>query len=138
MSFDLLGDVNYLAALVAAVVWFILGAIWYAPPVFGRPWQRAIGLETVEGPNPMVFVVTFVVYLVTTVALAMLAAATGTDTLAEGLVLGVVTGVGFAVALTAVGAVYEPKPNRGTWFWITGVYNLLAYVVVAIILALWP
>ncbi|MGH2725117.1 MAG: DUF1761 domain-containing protein [Actinomycetota bacterium] len=138
MSFDLLGDVNYVAVLVAAVAWFILGGIWYAPPVLGRAWQRAIGMETVSGANPLVFLATLVIYFVTAVAIAMLAVATDTGTVGEAVVLGIVTGVGFAVALTAVGAAYEPKPNRGAWFWITGIFNLLGYTLVAIILALWP
>ena len=40
MTLDGLGDLNWLAVLVAALVYFILGAIWYAPPIFGRAWMR--------------------------------------------------------------------------------------------------
>lgn len=35
MSFDVLGDLNWLAVVVAAIAYFALGALWYAPPVFG-------------------------------------------------------------------------------------------------------
>ena len=36
MSFDALGDLNWLAVIVAAIAYFALGAIWFAPPVFGK------------------------------------------------------------------------------------------------------
>jgi len=39
MSFDVSSDVNYLAAIVAAIAWFALGAIWYMPAVMGRAWM---------------------------------------------------------------------------------------------------
>lgn len=43
MSFDLLGDLNWLAVLVAALAYFAVGALWYAPPVFGKTWAAAGG-----------------------------------------------------------------------------------------------
>jgi hypothetical protein len=139
MSFDVLGDVNYLAVLVATIVWFVLGAVWYAQPVFGRMWMRSLGIEMPEGfrPNPLIFVGTFVAYFVTALALAMLARATESDGLGEGIVLGLVTGVGLALMLLAAGALYERKPEPGVWFGINGIYNLIAYVLVAIVVTVW-
>jgi Protein of unknown function (DUF1761) len=37
--------VNYLAVLVAAVVVFVLGWLWYSPLLFYKPWMRARGLD---------------------------------------------------------------------------------------------
>ena len=114
MSFDVWSDVNYLAAIVAAIVWFALGAIWYMPAVMGRAWMHSAGIEMPEGyrPNPMIFVVTFVAYLITAVATAMLARATGSETLGEGIVLGFVIAIGFALTLSAISALYDRRPNR--------------------------
>jgi hypothetical protein len=139
MSFDVLGDVNYLAVLVATIAWFALGAIWYAQPVFGRMWMRSLGIQMPEGfrPNPMLFVGTFVAYFVTALSLAMLARATGSVTVGEGIVLGVVTGAGLALMLLAVGALYERKPEPGVWFGINGIFNLIAYLLVAVIVTVW-
>jgi hypothetical protein len=139
MSFDVLEDVNYLAALVAGIAWFVVGALWYAPPVLGNLWMRASGIEMQEGfrPNPMVFVGSLVAYVVAAIAMAMLAVATGSDTFAEGFVLGIVTGVGFAVTLAAVGAIYDRRPQPGVWFAITALYNLIGFVVVAVIVSIW-
>jgi Protein of unknown function (DUF1761) len=139
MSFDVLEEVNYLAAIVAAVAWFVAGAIWYAPPVLGKAWMRAGGIEMPEGfrPNPLVFVGTFVAYLVTAIAMAMLARATGSTTFGDGIVLGLVTGVGFALALTAIGVIYDRKPQPGAWFALNGLFNLIGFVLVAVIVTVW-
>lgn len=139
MSFDLLGDVNYLAVVVAALAWFAIGSVWYLPPVMGRAWMRSAGIEMPEGfrPNPLLFVGTLVAYLVTAVAAAMLARATGSDTFGQGMRLGIVTGVGFALTITAVGALYERKPEPGTWFAINGAFNFIGYIVVAVIVTVW-
>lgn len=37
-------EINYLAVLVAAVVQFIVGAIWYMP-LFGKAWGEMFGFE---------------------------------------------------------------------------------------------
>jgi hypothetical protein len=38
-----LNEINYLAVIVAAVVAFGLGALWYAPPVLGKRWMQLTG-----------------------------------------------------------------------------------------------
>ena len=49
MSFDILSDLNWLAVLVAALAYFAIGAVWYAPFLFGNAWAAAGGLPT---PDP--------------------------------------------------------------------------------------
>ena len=39
---------NIWAILVAAIVAFALGALWFSPPVFGKVWQRANGFGAGE------------------------------------------------------------------------------------------
>ena len=41
MTFGFLSDLNCLAALVAALAYFAVGAVWYALGVFGRTWAAA-------------------------------------------------------------------------------------------------
>lgn len=40
-------DVNWLAVVVAALIPMALGALWYSPRLFARPWLAATG-RTVE------------------------------------------------------------------------------------------
>ena len=72
------------------------------------------------------------------IAVGMLAAATGSDTLSEGLVLGLVTGIGIAAVIIGTTAVFESKkPSAMTWFWITAAYHLVGFVLMGAIVATW-
>ena len=46
-------SINYLAVLVATVLAFGLGSIWYGKPLFGSAWQREMGLsdEDIQSGN---------------------------------------------------------------------------------------
>jgi hypothetical protein len=139
MSFDLLGELNWLAVIVATVVYFALGAVWYAPPLFGNAWMKAAGTVIQEGqrPGPAIYFTPLLAYFVAVIATAMLAEATGSDTFAEGIVLGLVVGVGYAVVGTAVEATFGNRPQNGVWFLITGSYNLIGLIISAVIVSVW-
>lgn len=141
MSFDTLSDLNWLAVLVGAVIYFVLGALWYSPMLLGRPWQRSIGWDPSSAPPQMsatTYVVPLIAFVVMAIATGMLAAATGTDTLGEGIVLGLVVGIGFAAAHTLVDATFDPnKPQPWVWFAINGAYHGLGLFIVAVLVAVW-
>ncbi len=74
MTFDILGDLTWLAVLLAAVHYFALGALWYNPVLFGDHWTRAIGWDP-SGEvqmKPIDYLVPFFAYLVAAIALGML------------------------------------------------------------------
>jgi hypothetical protein len=76
--------------------------------------------------------------LLSTVATAMLAVATGTDTVGEAIVLGLVVGIGLAAAVAFVGGVFDPhKPQPLVWFAIFSGYQVVGLLIVATIVALW-
>lgn len=140
MSLDL-GQLNWVAVLVGGVVYFVLGAAWFSPAVFGRPWMAAIGFdESRQRPemNPASYAGPAFFYLVASAATGLLAAATGTDTLQEGVVLGLLVGVGYTLTVTATDAVFDPnKPKPWTWFVISGAYHVVALVLVGMIIGAW-
>jgi hypothetical protein len=140
MTLDL-GGLNWLAVIVAAVVYFVIGAAWFAPAVFGRPWMAAIGFdESRPRPemNPTSYAGPAVFYLIASIATGLLAAATATDTLAEGAILGLVVGVGYALVVTATDAVFDPnKPKPWTWFAISGAYHVVSLIIVGMIIGAW-
>ena len=77
-------------------------------------------------------------YVVAGMATAMLAVATATDTFGEGIVLGLVLGVGIATVLAFVTAVFDPmKVRTMVWFEITAGYHALGLLVTAVIVAIW-
>lgn len=140
MSFDLIGDVNWWAVLVGGIGYFALGAAWYSPPILGRTYQAAVGMDPSQQgqmgaagyliPLPLMFV--------TSLALALLALATGSDTAAEGLNLGLVAGIGISLMLLAVDANYEVNdPRPWTIFWINGGYHALGVIGLGILHSVW-
>lgn len=139
MSFDL-GSLNWLAVIVGAVVYFAIGAVWFTPQLFGKPWMAAIGWdESRPRPemNPISYVGPAVFYLVSAIATGLLAKATGTDTLTEGIVLGLVVGIGYALVVTATDAVFDPnKPKPWNWFAISGAYHVVSLAIVGAIFGL--
>jgi uncharacterized protein DUF1761 len=140
MSFDVLGDMNWLAFIVATIVYFALGALWFANAVFGKAWQLAGGLEVPQGqsPGPAYIIGPFITCLIATLALAMLDEATGTNSLGEGIVLGLVTGVGIAAPIVAVTGLFDPKkPNPQTWLAISAGYHVVGLLIAGAILGAW-
>ncbi len=140
MSFDVLGELNWLAVIVATIVFFGLGALWYANAVFGKAWQRAGGFEIPadQRPGAAYFIGPFITCLVATIALAMLAKATGTDTVGEGIVLGLVASIGLAGSALAVNGLFDPtKTNAGVWVTINVGYQVVGLLIASVILAVW-
>jgi hypothetical protein len=135
-----ISQVSWLGVIVGAAVYFFLGALWYSPPLFARQWQAAIGWdESRPQPqaNPMTYVVPGLLYLVAGIAMAILAAATGTDTLTEGLLLGLITGLGFALPMVGVEATFDPnKPKPLAWFVITVAYHLIGFAILGVTVAI--
>lgn len=67
---------EYLWNVVAAIVPMVIGFIWYNPKVFGKIWQKDVGLtdEQVEGGNmPLIFGLSFLGALIMSFPLAYLA-----------------------------------------------------------------
>ena len=141
MTFDALSDLNWLAVLVAALAYFAIGALWYAPPLFGKAWMAAGGMTPPEAgsrPSPAIYLTPLVGSVLSAVALGMLAKATDTDSLQRGIALGLVVAIGFAAPIIFVTAQFESqKPKPMVWGAITAGYHVVGNLVAAIIVATW-
>jgi uncharacterized membrane protein len=141
VTFDALGDLNWLAVFVAALAYFAIGALWYAPPVFGKAWMTAGGMTMPEAgtrPSPAIYLTPLIGSVLSAVALGMLAKATETDTLQEGIALGLIVAIGFAVAISFVTAQFESeKPKPMVWGAVNAGYHVVGNLVAAIIVASW-
>jgi uncharacterized protein DUF1761 len=137
-SFDLAG-INWPAVLIATVLYFALGALWFAPQTpLGRAWVRAAGYESPTGgvaSTNAFYVVPAATSLLMVIATAWLAGATATDTLGEGVVLGLIVGVGYALPLLMTTAAFEfRKPQQWTWGVIDASYHVVGLVLAAVII----
>lgn len=127
-------DVNLLAVLVASIAGFALGAIWYSPLLFLKQWLAATGKEQQTGHSPMVFVVSFLLTLLSCFTFAVwLGSAPGLQT---SLAWGGAVGVCFVAASFGVNNRFAAEPVA-RWA-IDGGYHVVRFVVFGLILGLWP
>ncbi|HSK16291.1 MAG TPA: DUF1761 domain-containing protein [Gaiellaceae bacterium] len=136
MILDAFDDLNWLAALVAALAWFAFSAVWYSVPPLSRAWQSAARVRMDEGPPlAAVLLPTAIGYFVTSVGIALLAKAIGATNVADGIALGVVLGVAFGVVGAVVTQLYE---NKGGAYWlINGLNAVIAFSIVGVIVSVW-
>jgi hypothetical protein len=138
MIIDLLGDLNWLAVVVATVAWYVFSAIWYSVPPISQAWQRAAKITPPGGggmPPVSTMIGTLILYFVTTVVIALLVAALAITEVGDAIELGVLLGVGFWTVGPFITQLYEQK---GSTYWlINGIAGIISLAIVAVILALW-
>jgi hypothetical protein len=132
--------VNYLAVLAAAIVSFILGAIWHGP-LFGKTWADAKGLtpEQIEAGKkdmPRYMVIIFLLLVVVAWALAVLAGYTRLVTLMQGFKLGLICWIGFAVTVLFAEAAMT-NGRKYTTFFISAGSWLITFLVSGMIVSYW-
>lgn len=131
--------INWLAVLVATLAYFILGAIWYSKALFGMKWAKLVGLnmnseEKGKGLGGMLLA-SFLLTLITCIALAILVNRMDLFVLQSGISLGALTGICFATTAIAISFIYESRP-LGIYFIDCG-YHVVGHIVAAVILVLW-
>ena len=136
MIFD---HINYLAVLVAAVVTFAIGALWYSL-LFGKAWMKAHGytpekLEEMKAGMGKAYALSFVCYLVMAFVLAVLIYWTGTATAMGGLHLGALCWLGFAATIGLTANLYSDKPL--STYLIDAAYQLVYLMAMGAILGAW-
>lgn len=137
MIFDALSELNWLAVVVAGLAYFVLGAIWYSNALMGRQYRAAIGIDSDDSgqPEPIPLLINLVGWIVAAAGLGLISYSIGADSVGDGLALGLVVWLAFIVTNRVVAAYYE-GPNRPLMM-VNGPYNLIGYLAMGVILAVW-
>ncbi|HEV2423313.1 MAG TPA: DUF1761 domain-containing protein [Terriglobia bacterium] len=127
--------VNYIAVVVAAVAYFVLGAIWFS--AFRGPWLEAVGKtpNQLTGSPATGYVVAFVSNLVIAWILARLIIAMTQRGLVRGAAMGALLWLGFTATTMATEFVFEGR-TLGAYGIIAG-YPLVGMLVMGAILGRW-
>lgn len=126
---------NYLAVIVSAIVGFIIGFIWYSK-LFGQAWKAEMKLTEEQGKaggGTLVF--SFILTLISTLALAMLLEVRDTHSALRGLLYGLFVGVLFVGVQMRNHALFERKSQR--LIMIDVGYQIVTFAVIGIILGAW-
>jgi hypothetical protein len=133
-------DINYLAVLVATIVAFGLGAVWYTA-LFGKSWQKEVGLneKQLNDTNYLrTYGGSFVCMFLMMVLLASLLKGlgiSGNSELMEAAKTGFLVGLFFVSASAAINYIYEFKSMK--LFLINTSYQTIFLTIGSIIIALW-
>lgn len=129
-------SIHYPAVLVAALLNFAIGGLWYSPLLFARAWQHEAGVtdeQMRQGGMGRIFGLAFVCNLVAAVNLA---AFLGTKpTLAFGTFAGFAAGLGWVATSLAVTYLFERRSLR-LWL-INAGYQVIAFTAMGALLGAW-
>lgn len=90
---------NPVAVLVALILHFFIGLIWYHPMVFGKTWGKLRGMDL--KPQKKWVLASFLTHVIYTFVLAIIVTLAKATTVLEGLAIGIMVAVGFiGTALT--------------------------------------
>ncbi len=129
--------INIPAILVAAVLPFLLGGLWYSSFLFGKVWMRENDFteEDLEQRNQAkIFGLAFLFFLVMAGNLAAFLATPETD-FQFGLLAGFLAGFGWVALAMAIVALFE----RRSWKYmlINGGYMVIAFMLMGGVLGGW-
>lgn len=140
MDTSLLSEINWLAVLVAAIAYFMLGAIWYSKALFAPKWAALVGID-MNNPNKSkglakMMVGSFVLIAIACIGIAMLVYRIDQPAIvSSGLKLGAITGICFATTAVSISFIYESRPTA--LYFIDCGYHLVGHLAAAVILVLW-
>jgi len=139
-------EINFLVLLVGGVASLVLGMIWYGKALFGDAYMKALGADTNMSPEKMkkiqekmwqLFLTQFILAVFQVWVLAVYINSS----------MAVITPVsnalwiwaGFVMPTLAGGAMWSARPRKDAWkiFFITSGYNLVLFIIFAVIIKAW-
>ena len=131
------GMLNWLAIVVTGLVSWVIGAVWYAPPVFGERWMALVGITQSEARAgaARALVGGLILAIITSFFLALFIRFMQATTPADGAVGGFLVWLGFIATAAATGVIFERRPLP--LYAIGQTHLAITFVVMGIILAVW-
>jgi hypothetical protein len=130
--------VNYLAVLVAGAVYFVIGGVWYAKPVFGKAWMAGVGKTEEQCKaafSPWKLVWAFIGSFIAAYGIARILSWMTAVDMSAGIVVGLITSVCFVLTAMTINDTMENRPTKLTI--INVLYHVFSFVIMGIILGAW-
>ncbi len=132
-------EINIWAVLLATLSSMIVGAIWYARPVFGNWWIKAAKVDMDRNASAVIpIIVTLVVSFISALVLAGSAAIAqefyGGNFLLNTIVTAIILWAGFTAARFITHDAFEGRPAQLTLLNVS--HELVTLVIMAVIIGL--
>jgi hypothetical protein len=136
--------VNLWAVLVAAVATMVVGFLWYSPFLFARPWMLAMGydpndkakMDEMRRSAGKSYALSFLASLVAAFVLGKIIDVATVDSVLYGMKIGFAVWLGFVTTVQLTGKLFGNQPTK--LYLINTGYQLVCYLVMGAILAVWP
>ena len=128
-------SLNWVAVIVAAVGGGVVGAIWYAGPLFGNRWAESICVKPMTMSammTPKIAIGALVMPLVMAYVLTLFIGGIGANSLVNGAIVGFLAALGFSAMAALNAFVYDGR--NLTWLWITAGYQFVVLTVMGAII----
>jgi hypothetical protein len=134
---ELISTVNWLAVIVATLLYFFLGALWYSPVLFAKKWMelRNISENDIDGPNPVIFLYSFLLQLIAVSSLALFITAMGVESAVHGALVGFGAGAGILFSLAGTTGIFTELKIQ--LHFLDSGYHVIGLTIAGIILGLW-
>jgi Protein of unknown function (DUF1761) len=133
-------EINYLAVLVAAMVYYAGGALWFSPGFLGKAWSTAAGLDSEKIKTGLKDVwkshlIAILAALIISYGLARVEAYMQVSDFSGGLHTGFWSWFCYVITTMAINYSFE---HRSWKLWLINAgYHLYGFIVMAVILAVW-
>jgi hypothetical protein len=129
--------INYVAVVVCAVVYWLLGGLWYGL-LFSKQWMALENMTEAQARsmNPVLpYIITLVLNLLMAFVLAQICSWRNANTAGRGAAIGVLLWAGIVGPITYTTYMYEMRPKE--LFAINEFYPLVGLCLMGAILGLW-
>jgi hypothetical protein len=133
--------VDFWAIVVASIVAFIIGALWYSPLLFGKQWMSLIGMKerdieiAKEKGMTKLYIVQFIITLITFTVLGFAISSLSITSARDAGFIGLLAWVGFIVPGAMGSLIWERKPFK--LIMINSIGTLVCWVIGAAIIGMW-
>lgn len=130
-----LQNINLLGVVVSAIAAMATGFVWYGP-LFGKPWMKLMGMKStdmkMDAKAKKAYAMNFVGTILMAYVLATFVGATGSKTIASGLMIGFWSWLGFVMPVQMTEVLFGGK----SWelYYINTGYQLASLLLMGAIL----
>jgi hypothetical protein len=134
-------DINIWSVVVATIVAFIIGAIWYSPILFGKEWMALSGCTDAQVAEAKAkgmtkfYVIQLIITFITFCVLGFAMSTTAVSGTSDGALIGILAWLGFIFPMNISSLMWERRPFKLVL--ISSIQMLLVLVVGGAIIGAW-